>query len=73
MEDIRDILELREPTMEFVSTLKEGKHYCIILNGGAVTVASLVFYKTTTPKFIETCRYPGRYEPAAIKYIIIQK
>lgn len=73
MEDIRDVLEMLEPTAEVIASLNQHDTYIVLLKGGTLTHAHLCRYKTVAPKFEETCRYPSRFVVEDVKYIFKKK
>lgn len=68
MEDIREVLEMLEPTPEVLATLREYGTYIILTKWGLREVIYCT-YTTVPPKFQETCRSPSRYTMDAVKYI----
>ena len=69
MEDIKEVLEMFEPTAEFIASLTERGPYIILTKTGILKTAYFYTYKTVPPKFEETSKYPSKYTMSQIKYI----
>lgn len=73
MEDIREVLEMFEPTMQVINSLEDRHNYIVMDKYG--NLADMIFhrYKTTEAKFKEDRPYCDYYTRGMLKYIFKKK
>lgn len=73
MKEIKEILEMFEPTQEFIDSLTARGPYVILTKSNVLKTAYFYRYKTVPPKFEEVSRYPQKYPMEQVKYIFRTK